>query len=379
MANRERNRPKTAESVQSGQETTTPPRNIDKSIGTITHVALEAHNYVPFLWTGRGAMSLAMGNVWPAVLGSAGMFLIGGWGFGRAYRTTFRFYRGQATRKNTPRRPKVEKIAAVRRNALERQLPFVPEEAAALSLAFFRSLMRAPEVKMALAMNVIMLLVFGSIFFLRRSASIDEKFSPFIATGAIAFMFLGMIQLMFNQFGFDRSGFRKLVLLPVPRKYILLGKNLAILPIAFGTGGILLVFIKIFMGISLVVIIAASFQLAAAFLLFSMMGNLLSVLVPYRIAPGSLKATKVPALTTLLLFVSHLLFPIAMIPVFLPAALGLLSSSLGWLPAARVNIFFSAVLLILLALFYRLSLTGLGNLLQRREKKILQVVTQEVE
>jgi hypothetical protein len=372
-----RHRPNTTESVQPDQQTTTHPQSSDKD--ALAHVVLAAHNYVPFLWTGNGAMSLAMGNVWPAVFGAAGMFLIGGWGLKRAYRTTFRFYQGQTTSKKPSRRPKVEKGIGARRNPLERQLPCVPEEVAALSLAFFRSLVRAPEVKMALGINIIMLLIFGSMIFLRRLFTLGDNFKPFIATGTIAFTFLGMGQLMFNQFGFDRGGFRKLVLLPVPRKYILLGKNLSILPIAVGIGLTFLVLVKFSLGIGLLIIIATSFQLVAAFLLLSMMGNLLSVLIPYRIGPGSLKPTKVPAMTTFLIIVSHFMFPITMIPIFLPAALGALWSSVGWLPASRANFLLSLVLLVVLALFYRLSLTSLGNLLERREKEILQVVTQEVE
>jgi hypothetical protein len=133
------------------------------------------------------------------------------------------------------------------------------------------------------------------------------------------------------------------------------------------------------MHISFVIIIAAGFQLVTAFLLLSMAGNLMSVLVPYRIAPGSLKSTKASAMTVFLIFASHSLFPAAMIPIFLPPTLGLLLSSAGWLPAAMANLFFSIALLVILALFYWLSLAGLGNLLQRREKEILQVVTQEVE
>jgi ABC-2 type transport system permease protein len=375
--NHKRHRRTTTETNQSEQQTTTGPRSADKS--NVGNMVLAAHNYVPFLWTGNGARSLAMGNVWPAVLGSAGMFLIGGLGLRRAYRTTFRFYQGQTTSTNTSRRPKVKKSIAVGRNPLERQLPFVPEEVAALSLAFFRSLLRAPEVKMALGTNIIMLIIFGSMVFLRRSSTLGDNFKPFIATGTIALTFFGMGQLMFNQFGFDRGGFRKLVLLPVPRKYILLGKNLAILPIAFGIGLSLLVLVKFLLGIPLVVIIAASFQLVAAFLLLSMVGNLLSVLVPYRIAPGSLKPTKVPAMTTLLIIVSHMLFPITMIPIFLPPVLGVLWSSVGWLGASSANFLFSAVLLVMLVFFYRLSLPSLGKLLQRREKEILNVVTREVE
>jgi hypothetical protein len=320
-------------------------------------------------------MSLAMGNAGPAVLGAAGMFLIGGLGLRRAYRATLRFYQGQATSKRAAQRPKIAKVAAVRRSILERGLPGVPDEAAALALAFFRSLVRAPEVKMALGTNFLMLLIFGVMVFLRRSATLGEHFKPFIAAGVIAFTFLGMSQLMFNQFGFDRGGFRQLVLLPVPRKQILLGKNLAFLPIALLTGLTILLLATLVLRISLIVFLAAGLQWVAAFLLVSMAGNLLSVLVPYHIAPG----TKVSAMTTLLIFVSHLLFPTAMIPLFVPPALGLLLSSVGWLPAGPVNLLFSALLSGLLVLFYRLSLAPLGNLLERHEKQILQVVTEEVE
>jgi hypothetical protein len=68
-----------------------------------------------------------------------------------------------------------------------------------------------------------------------------------------------------------------------------------------------------------------------------------------------------------------------MSPIFLPATMGLLWSRMDWLPAAPTNLLFSAVLLALLVFFYRLSLAPLGNLMLRREKEILQVVTREVE
>jgi hypothetical protein len=338
-----------------------------------------AHHYVPFLWTANGAMSLAKGNTWPAVLGVAGSFLIGGLGLRRAYRSTIRFYQGQATIKRSKRRPKREKVAAVERNFLERQLPGIPEEAAALALAFFRSLARAPEVKMMLAGNVIMLLVFGVLAFSRRSAILSDHFTPFIATGTVAITFFGMLQLMFNQFGCDRGGFRTLVLSPVPRKQILLGKNLAFLPIAVGIGVIMLLLVKFVLRVPFIFIFAAILQLVAAFSLLSMAGNLTSVLAPYRIAPGSLKPTKASAMTTILILLTHFLFPIVLLPIFFPPALGLLLSSLGWLPAAPTNLFFSVVVLTLFTLFYWLSLGSLGKLLQQREMEILRVVTQEVE
>ena len=346
---------------------------------TIPQGVLMAHKVVPFLWVGNGAMSLATGNIMPAVLGAAGGFLLGGLGLRRAYRSTIRFYQGKATGRRTKQKPKAEKLTGDGKNFIERQIPGIPEEAAATALAFFSCLKRAPEVKMMLGTNFIMLLIFGTMIFVKSSAKIGDNFRPFIATGAVVFMSLGLSQLMYNLFGFDRGGFRQLVLLPTPRKQILLGKNLAFLPLAVGIGAILLVFVKIVMGIPFVIIFAAGLQLLAAFLMVSMVGNLISILVPYRIAAGSLKPTKSSTKTTILMLVSRIFFPMVMAPIFFPPAIGLLFSKIGWLPAAPVNLFFSAALLALLALFYRLSLNPLGELLQRREMEILQVVTKEIE
>jgi len=375
--NRERHRPKTTESVQSDQQEPIRPRGRNKI--TLPNGLLAAHKVVPFLWVGNGAMSLATGNVWPAVLGAAGGFLLGGLGLRRAYRSTIRFYQGQTVVKRSKRKPKAEKLTRKGGNLIERQLPGFPEEAAAMSLAFFRYLTRAPEVKLMLGSNFIMLLIFGTMIFVRRSANISDNFRPFVATGAVVFMFLNLSQIMYNLFGFDRAGFRQLVLLPTLRKHILLGKNLAFLPVAAGIGIIFLVIVKIAMGISFVIVIAAGLQLLAAFLLLSMVGNLISILVPYHVAPGSLKHSKSSTKTAVLIFLSRMFFPMLMAPIFIPPIIGLLFSISGWLPAAPMNLLFSAVLLALLAFFYRLSLGPLGELLQRREKEILEVVTKEIE
>ncbi|MHC4126522.1 MAG: hypothetical protein ACYSRR_08755, partial [Planctomycetota bacterium] len=253
------------------------------------------------------------------------------------------------------------------------------DEAAALALAFFNSLKRAPEVKMALATNFIILLLLGPMIYVRHLSDLSNNLKLFIASGGpIMFTFLGMSHLMFNQFGFDRGGFRQLALLPVPRRHILLGKNLALLPIAVGIGLTLLVLVKIILRISFTIVLAAGLQLLATFLLLSIAGNLISILVPYRITPGSMKRTKTSAMTTLQIYISRLLSPLSMVPMFIPPAIGLLFS-LDWLPAGSVNLLLSTVLLGLLVFFYRLSLPGLGNLMLRREKQILQVVTEKVE
>ena len=351
----------------------------DKNKLEIPGALLIAHRYVPILWVGNGAMTLAQGKPLSAVLCAAGAFAIGGLGLRRAYRSTIRFYQGQATGKVTTRKPKAKKVVKAQSNFIERQLPCVSNEASAMGLAFLRSIMRAPEIKMMLGTNLLIFLIIGGSMLLRHSARFSEAYKPFVATGAIVVTFFGMSQLMFNLFGADRIGFRMLVLTPVRRERILLGKNLAYLPIALFIGLILLILVKFIGHIPVLFIFAATLQLIAAFFLLSMVGNLVSVLVPFRIAPGSMKPTKNSTLTTLLIIVSHMMFPVTMAPMFIAPITGLLFSKAHLLPAGPTNLIVSAVLLALILFAYNRSLPSLGKLLQQREKKILEVVTREVE
>src|SRR5690349_3329881 len=210
------------------QATPDNPAPVQKRSGSkMPENFMAAHTYLPPLWVGNGAMGLAQGNAWPAVWGSLAAMVIGGAGLARAYRSTVRFYRGQEkagrATTHTGQQPVAPdqivrpiavtgaateaggaKAARVRGlNLLERRLPAVPEAAAALALAFLRSLMRAPEVKMSLAGNLVGIVVLPMIFFSRGGHAPGDLAMPFIGTSAIAFSFLGLLQLMFNQFGFD--------------------------------------------------------------------------------------------------------------------------------------------------------------------------------
>ncbi|MHC4518709.1 MAG: hypothetical protein ACYTAS_08995, partial [Planctomycetota bacterium] len=275
LRDHKRPRPPDAETVQPAEA---PQPSAGKPL---PDGVLVVHKAVPFLWVGNGAMSLAAGTVWPALAGAVGLIGLGALGLRRAYRSTVRFYQGQVPVKTSKRKPKTERLTA-RARFLEKQLPGVPDEAAALTLAFFRSLARASEVKIMLAANFVMLLVFSAMILFRRSSPVPEDTKPFFATGAVVFTFFGLVQLMFNQFGLDRGGFRTLVLLPVARRQILLGKNLAFLPVALAIGLALLTLVKFSLSVSLVVLLAGLLQLLAAFFLLSMAGNLASVLVPHR-------------------------------------------------------------------------------------------------
>jgi ABC-2 type transport system permease protein len=341
--------------------------------------------FVPPLRLPLGAQRLAEGHTLPALCGTLGCVALGALGLRRAYRGTLRFYRGDSTSKVAVRVQQTRIPSAAPapakagRRFLELRLPAVPEQAAAMALATFRSLLRAPEVKLAWGTSFLMTLICGGILLFRSTLKVPEAAKPFAATGAVVFSVFMLVQFFTNQFGLDRDGFRAYILSPVERRFILLGKNLACLPVGVVFGVTLLVLIVVRLRLSPVVFVAALLQLAAVLLLAGLVGNLLSILSPYRIQAGTMKPTKLPGLAMLLLMACHILFPIAMAPVFVPPLAEFLWQSAGWSKMAPVNLLLSAALAAVMALAYWQSLGPLGRLLQRRETKILGVVTVEVE
>jgi len=126
-------------------------------------------------------------------------------------------------------------------------------------------------------------------------------------------------------------------------------------------------------------ILATLFQLASLLLIAGLAGNLLSILVPYRIQPGTMKPTKLPGLAMLMLVLFQLMFPAVMLPVFLGPLLGFLWLHWDLSAFVPVNLIFSALFCGLMAIIYWQTLAPLGRMLQRRETKILNVITVEVE
>jgi len=347
-----------------------------------------AHRATPPLWLPFGAGELAKGRVWPAVWGAAGMLALGAWGLRRAYRSTVRFYAGQVRSKSAAA-PTAEAAKPGGLLLLERELPAIPEQAAALALANFRSLARAPEVKMALGTNVIVMLVMGLMaswqmqVIMRTDADLSATttgiISQFVATGVVAFTFFGLAQLLFNHFGLDRAGFRALVLTPASRRHILLGKSLSFLPFTFGVFAVLELLVIILAHPPLAAIASACLQFVACFLTIAALGNWFSIVAPYQVSAGSLKPTKLTPLMIATIVVSQMLFPLYVAPIFVPVGLGAVCTHFGWLPGGLVNLVLSLLLVAASAAIYKFTLGPLGRLLERREQRILQIVTKEVE
>lgn len=373
----------------SGKSTTSEERQHERAARAAAtekmfNQLIGVQQFIPPLWVPVGAGALAGGNPLPALLGTLGCVGIAALGLRRAYRSTVRFYHGETGGLAAVKISiEAKKVSRPRRknqtDFLERSIPFVPEQSAALALATLRSLLRAPEVKMAWGTSFLVTIILGAMFFVRASTSIPDVAKPFIATGSVVFSIFFLTQFLINQFGFDRDGFRALIFSPADRRLILLGKNLASLPIAVTFGGLLIALTTARLHLPLLTVLATLFQLVSLLLIAGLAGNLLSILMPYRIQPGTMKPTKMPGLAMLLLVFCQLLFPVMMAPVFIGPLLEMLWQRSSLPVSVPVNLIFSALLCGLMTILYWQTLAPMGRLLQRRETKILGAVSVEVE
>jgi hypothetical protein len=369
---------------------------------SVERIATIANAAIPLAWPAYGAMATAQGKRMPAALAVLGLSLIGAASLGRTYRTTLRLYTGEYSSSKPRERAATDTVGAVQANAsrsdamdrasfkhgiraasssctfLERQLPGLSEPASAIALACFRSLTRAPEAKMLLMTPIFMAVIFGSML-LRRSADPPEFVRPLYAAGGITMILFSLVQLAGNQFGFDRSGFRTFILSAAPRKDILFGKNLALMPLALGLSTVVIIPLQIVYPMRVDHFLAVMVQMIAMFLSFSIVANFLSILAPTPIAAGSLRPVRPKGFTMLVHFAFVFLFPVALSPTLLPLGIEYLLRGWGWPQAAPVYLLLTVLESAAIVYLYPHILDIQGDMLAVREQQILEVVTSKVE
>jgi ABC-2 type transport system permease protein len=357
----------------------------------IYEVVRLVNTFVPLGWLPFGAAEAFDGKPWMPLAGMAGLALIGGLSLRRSYRTTLRLYTGDFTGKSsattTPSSsPKVKpaetgamtKSGKYRAAFLERQIPRISEHASAIAVSSFRSMMRAPETKMMLLSPVIMIIVFGGVLFTQR-ANTPELVRPLMVVGGFTFMLFMIVGILGNQFGFDRSGFRVFVLSPAPRKDILLGKNLCMVPFGIGFMFIIAVSFQLLQPMRVDHYLAILLQMIPMYLIYCLVGNVLSIIAPLPMSPGSMKPMKPKGMVILIHLAFMFVFPIALAPTLIPLGIEFLLTWVGnytWVPAYLVCTV-AEVALVVWAYFRILGAEG--DLLARREQKILEAVTAKVE
>ena len=187
---------------------------------------------------------------------------------------------------------------------------------------------------------------------------------PLMITAGILYVFLILSGLFCNQFAFESSGMRTLVLAPVDRKNILIGKNIATCVVALALS-IALVAINhfLFRDVTREALLFGGLSFLTFAGMLSAMGNSLSMRFPKAMKFG--KRSNVSGVTGVLLIP---VIGVLMLPPLAAVAAGFVARSLlveyvtlGFLAAVSLG-------------FYWLLVGSQGETLQRRELEILEVV-----
>jgi len=250
------------------------------------------------------------------------------------------------------------------------QLPFVSPELSALIEKEMRYAMRNAQIRM-LALMPLILIVVRAVNSRRWSTGRSPASQDFltygsglIATGGVLYVFVILAGLSCNLFAFEEGGMRTLILSPIDRRKILLGKNISVAVLALVFSTILLILNTIaFRDLTgpALLFIALSFVIFAS--ISSTIGNWISIRFPKRMRFG--KRMNVSGVAAL--FLVPMMIVLATPP--------LVATLIGYFTR---NLFYEYVALLVLALmsvgFYFLIINFHGRSLAKREISILDAV-----
>lgn len=333
---------------------------------------------VPLGWMPYGMRSTFERRWLPGSLCVLGLFLITGWSLRRSYRATLVSIvsGGAAAASREPTAADLQPAVASGGSLLvQRSLPFVSERASGIAFTGLRSLLRAPEAKMLMLSPVLILGLCGVLIARSENLGMISSFAPTMGLGAIALGLLSIAQLLQNQFGLDREGFRAYVMSPVSRRDILLGKNLATAPLGMGAGLVALVGLQILIPTDLPHFVGSCLQLPSAYMLLCLVGNTISILGPMRLRETNMRAANPSVKTILWQILAVFLIPIVLTPLMIPGGVEFFLPDSGWTQVIPIYPAMHLIGLALIVVLYRWGLARQGELLQEREQRILELLT----
>ncbi len=254
-------------------------------------------------------------------------------------------------------------------------LPFVSAELSAVVEKELRYAMRNAQVRMIALMPVLLIvirLVNSRGFNADRQNAAADFFtygSGLLATGGIMYVFLILAGISCNHFAFEEGGMRTLILSPVDRRNILLGKNIVItvMALVFSIALLILNWI-VFRDLrsSDLLFVALSFVTFAA--ITSTVGNWMSIRFPKRMRFG--KRLNVSGMAGLLLI------PLVILLSLPP----LIATLVGYFTESMLNLYVTLLVLALLSIGLYFAIINIhGRELQRREIEILDAVREPID
>jgi ABC-2 type transport system permease protein len=331
--------------------------------------------YLPIGWLPLASRHLVHDRLWPSGLAIVGMLSLAGASLWRSYSVTLRQSMQSGGRVRQPALTKSTLQAKMpTASLLGRELPLVDEPTATVVLASWIHLIRSPEAKLALIGPIIVLVFLFIIAATKPLKQLPAEASGFVLLGGIAFVMFVHLIMSLNIFGTDRSAFRAYVLMPIERRYILVGKNLALVPV-------LLMMAMVVFGASIYfavptwpVFLASLLQLVVVFCGASLLGNVTSIYSPMAIVPGTAQPANISFTAIVIQFTATLFFPIALLPA--AAAMGgeIALAHFANIRTVPIYLILSLVEALLCIWLYRRLIGWQGRLLQSRETRILEVV-----
>jgi hypothetical protein len=192
-------------------------------------------------------------------------------------------------------------------------------------------------------------------------------------------LIVGMGGPVGNQFAFDRAGFRAVVLSPVPRRDVLLGKNLAVLPYAIVTTGAVLALTSWFAPMRIDHLAATVVQTVPMYLVICVAANQMSILAPLALKPGTGMPAPHQGIRNLFPLLFVVLIPLPLGLTLLPLGIEGLLSLTGRLAGFSAYLVLGIAQAVVAVWLYRIAIEWQGRLLQRREQHILDVVASRAE
>ncbi len=345
---------------------------------------LRLHQCLPPAWFSYGLWCLLQGASGEALWYAGAMLPLTGLPLWLGYRGQLRYYLGRSSGISHAARPGAQSLVDAGRTWTLCQIPRLEEETAGLAAAYWLTLFRNPNLRMATLMTfmlagVVVCLSARGLSQLLPSLSVIPEDRLALAPETMLFMvlpllFLGFWPCQFNLFGIDAEGFRRLMLLPVARHRVFLGANLALCGMQLGLCALLSALVALSGGWSagrLMLFTCSALWLCLA---CTIAGNVWSCYFPFRMEAARMQARR-NSLRTLLstLFVQMLIGGL-----FVPVALALGLDT--WVPlnlaghSVSAGLLFMLVLLLASAGGYWLALPGLGDLLLSREQRILEAL-----
>jgi hypothetical protein len=259
------------------------------------------------------------------------------------------------------------------------QLPLLPDRLSAVVEKELRYAMRNAQLRMMAIMPLILIFIrllnsrrFGSGMKAGSNAATNGFLaygSGLLTTGGVLYVFLILAGLSCNLFAFEEGGMRTLILSPINRREILIGKNIAVMTIALAFSTMLLIINGlVFRDLTPTTLLFVGLSFIAFAAIMSIIGNWVSIRFPKRMKFG--KRLNVSGVAGLLMIPMVLLLAL---PPGTAVALGYFTRSL------LVEYVTLAAFAVLLLVFYFLVIGFQGRSLERREIAILDAVREPVD